>query len=238
MSTVELTQEYLKRRYQDELARVDEIASEVGCSVANIRKRIKDWRLLRGKALWRAGKVRSWNEGLTKHDDTRLAALAESHSGAGNPMAGKVAWNAGLTAEVDARIASVSSKLTGRAVDESAREKMAAAKRGKVREQSNRWRGGTTKIGPYTEFRKTVDGRRVYVHRWVAEQSLGRLLARDEHVHHVDRDEGNNAPVNLLVLSEADHAKLHGAIYRGECDTRAEQIEWLTRAQIPFLEIQ
>lgn len=228
---------YLRRRYVDDLARVQEIAGESGCSVHLVRKRLKLWKILRGKALTRAGLVRAWNEGLTKDTDPRLAKISAMHSGENNPMAGKTVWNAGLTASEDERVARVSAAMRGREVSPETRQKMADAKRGKVGEQANRWRGGTSKIGPYQEHRRTIDGRRVYVHRYVAEQCLGRLLDTSEHVHHVDRDEGNNAPSNLLVLSECDHATLHGAIYRGECDARAEQIDWLTQAGINFLEL-
>ena len=232
-----LTPEFLTLRYVTELATVEQIAEEVGCSVANIKKRIKDWRVLRGTARQEAGLIKPWNKGLSKVTDERLARLSAMHTGEGNPMAGKQAWNAGITAGEDPRLAAVAAALRDREVSAETREKMAVAKRGKVREQSNRWRGGVSKTGRYSEHRRTVDGRRVYVHRHVAEQALGRALDPLEHVHHVDCDEVNNVPENLLVLSETDHARLHGAIYRGECKTRAEQIEWLTRAGINFIEL-
>jgi hypothetical protein len=50
----------------------------------------------------------------------------------------------------------------------------------------------------------------VYEHILVAERALGRPLKRTEHVHHLDLNKVNNAPSNLLVLSRASHAKLHG----------------------------
>lgn len=227
---------YLRKRYVEDLATVEEIASEIGCSVPLVRKRLKLWKILRGRVLRKTGRIRPWNEGLTKDTDERLKRLSEARSGSGNPMAGRPAWNKGLGID-DPRIAAAASKSRGRVMSEEARQKMAAAKRGKCREQSNRWKGGLTKIGPYHEFRKTIDGRRIYAHRYVAEQCLGRKLDKLEHVHHVDRNEANNDPSNLLVLSEAGHATLHGAIYRGECDTRSEQIEWLKRAGINYLEL-
>lgn len=241
MSTIkfpELDEGHLRRRYVDELATVEQIAADVGCSAHLVRKRLKLWKIQRGKEMIKRGLSPVWNRGLTKETDSRLAEWSAARTGAGNPMAGRTAWNAGLTADQDERVAAVASALKGREPSEETRRKMAEAKRGRVREQSNRWRGGTSKIGPYREFRKTVEGRRIYIHRHVAEQCLGRRLERREHVHHIDRDEGNNAPENLLVLSEPDHAVLHGAIYRGECDTRAEQIDWLTSAGITFLELK
>lgn len=241
MSTVEklqLTPEYLRKRYVDELATVEQIAKEVGCSTANVRKRIKDWRVLRGHALRKAGKLPPWNVGLSKETDDRLAELASKRVGEGNPMAGRQAWNAGLRADLDDRVASIARKLKGKVVSAETREKQAAAKRGKVGELANRWQGGESDSGAYRVHRRTVDGRRMYAHRHVAERCLGRMLETSEHVHHIDRDEANNDPSNLLVISESNHAKLHGAIYRGECNTRAEQIKWLADAQVPFLELK
>lgn len=46
-------------------------------------------------------------------------------------------------------------------------------------------------------------------HRVVAEKKIGRLLASDEIVHHVDGDKQNNSPENLEVMSQNEHARLH-----------------------------
>lgn len=234
MRHIELTEAHLRQRYVVDLATVDEIASECGCSVSNVRKRIKDWRCLRGRVLRTTGKLPPWNKGLSKETDERLKAISDAHKGDGNPMSGQPAWNRGLSDPAQLAALAESRK---RLSDPDVREKMAAAKRGKFGELSNRWTGGTSKIGPYREHRRTVDGRRVYEHRWVAEQALGWRLSSLEHVHHIDRNEAHNARSNLLVLSEADHAILHGAIYRGECDTRVEQIAWLRAAGITFWEL-
>jgi hypothetical protein len=49
----------------------------------------------------------------------------------------------------------------------------------------------------------------VYEHRYIAELQLGRKLAEDEEVHHLDGDPQNNRWENLLVLTKDMHAKLH-----------------------------
>lgn len=56
---------------------------------------------------------------------------------------------------------------------------------------------------------KTADGRYVREHRLVMEQKLGRKLTRDEHVHHLNGNGLDNRPENLIVISNAEHQKIH-----------------------------
>ncbi len=46
-------------------------------------------------------------------------------------------------------------------------------------------------------------------HRLVAERMLGRTLATEEHVHHINGVKHDNRPENLMVLSNEDHQALH-----------------------------
>lgn len=55
----------------------------------------------------------------------------------------------------------------------------------------------------------------VYEHQIVMEQHIGRYIRKGEVVHHIDGNKTNNDISNLLLLSNADHAKLHGIINRG-----------------------
>lgn len=55
----------------------------------------------------------------------------------------------------------------------------------------------------YVKFRKG------HLHRFVAEQKIGRCLLRGEIVHHKDGDCRNNDPDNLEVMTQSEHAKLH-----------------------------
>jgi hypothetical protein len=62
----------------------------------------------------------------------------------------------------------------------------------------------------YTGSRKNyVKLKNRHMHRVVAEQKLGRKLASGEIVHHIDGDKWNNHPNNLLVMTQAEHARIH-----------------------------
>lgn len=59
--------------------------------------------------------------------------------------------------------------------------------------------------------------RRVYVHRLVVEQAIGRTLLSTEIVHHINGNAEDNRLDNLLVLSsQAAHMFLHHYIWRKE----------------------
>lgn len=231
-----VTEAWLRKRYVKDVASVEQIAEEAGCSVPNIRRYLKKWAIRRGKAFI-VGKP-AWNSGLTKDDDERLAKLAEQRSGEGNPMFGVSAWNAGLSKESDQRLANVAAKLRGRKHDEETLKKMSEAKKGKFGPKSNAWKGGLQYSNGYGVYRVTISGRRIYMHRAVAEEALGRQLTEDEHVHHIDRNKANNARSNLIVLSEQDHTRLHQAISNEGIDSKSEQLSWLVARGIEFKELK
>lgn len=47
-------------------------------------------------------------------------------------------------------------------------------------------------------------------HRMVVEESIGRRLSSNEHVHHLNGVRDDNRVENLVVLSRSDHAIEHG----------------------------
>lgn len=75
-------------------------------------------------------------------------------------------------------------------------------------ERNPAWAGGRRRRRDGYWLIWTPDGERLE-HRVVAERSLGRPLQADEIVHHRDGDKGNNAPSNLEVMSQREHARLH-----------------------------
>lgn len=64
-------------------------------------------------------------------------------------------------------------------------------------------------IRPDGYVRIVSEGRRIYLHRWLMEQKLGRRLKRDEHVHHIDECPKNNVIENLELITNSDHLKQH-----------------------------
>ena len=66
---------------------------------------------------------------------------------------------------------------------------------------------------PYMQsdyLQRFENGKRVWVHRQVAEEKLGRQLISKEKVHHVNGDKLDNHPDNLFVCSDRRH---HGIVH-------------------------
>lgn len=62
--------------------------------------------------------------------------------------------------------------------------------------------------GTGTRWYVKVHGR--HQHRVVAEEMLGRPLAKGEIVHHKDGNKKNNSPENLVVMTQSEHMREHG----------------------------
>ena len=58
---------------------------------------------------------------------------------------------------------------------------------------------------------KMVNGRRVFQHREIMENSLGRKLGRHEQVHHKNGIRNDNRIENLQVVTKTAHESLHKA---------------------------
>jgi hypothetical protein len=57
--------------------------------------------------------------------------------------------------------------------------------------------------------RITVNGKRMYEHRYVLEQKLGRPLAPGEEGHHINENKRDNRPENLEVKTRREHNAHH-----------------------------
>lgn len=58
----------------------------------------------------------------------------------------------------------------------------------------------------------------VLMHRVVMENFLGRLLEKNEVVHHLDGNKHNNSIENLQVMDSKDHNRMHSSIGRRTID--------------------
>ena len=76
------------------------------------------------------------------------------------------------------------------------------------------WKGGKTTSGAgyilvlNTEHPNNVSGY-VLEHRLVMENKIGRLLNKDEIVHHINGITEDNRIENLLILTQGEHTRLH-----------------------------
>ena len=80
----------------------------------------------------------------------------------------------------------------------------------KVREKLRKSKLGT---GDGHSYEKTYGK---HTHRIVAEQMIGRPLEPGEIVHHIDGNKRNNDPSNLMVMTQAEHCRLHFTKKRGD----------------------
>ena len=55
---------------------------------------------------------------------------------------------------------------------------------------------------------KTIRGIRVYEHRWIMEQSIGRKLNSKELIHHINGDTKDNRIENLMIVNNVSHGKI------------------------------
>lgn len=80
-----------------------------------------------------------------------------------------------------------------------------------------------------------VDGKQVLEHRHIVEQSIGRKLPRNVHVHHKNGDKLDNRLENLEITTDEFHGYLHAR--RGSANESSKLTEdqvRAIRAALPF----
>lgn len=139
---------------------------------------------------------------------------------------GHIPWNTGLT-ESDPRVKKMVAKIKRLGPSQKTIEAIIKANTGRIPwnkgrkspetsgENNSRWKGGRhiTTYG-YIQINKpdypNADSRgRVWEHRYVMEQKLGRLLEKWELIHHKNGNKMDNKPENLEIFTRSEHARLH-----------------------------
>lgn len=90
------------------------------------------------------------------------------------------------------------------------------------RENNPSWKRGYTLNNGYKMI--WVDGKKVYEHRYVMEQHIGRKLKRGEEIHHIDKNRMNNSIENLMLLSIEEHKKFHRDKKTGKFSSRVSEV--------------
>jgi hypothetical protein len=88
-------------------------------------------------------------------------------------------------------------------------------------EGNPKWRGGKTLMrdgrilvyAPDHPNANAIGGKYILEYRLIAEQKVGRLLNDNEIVHHINGDVTDNRLENIELMTQAEHARLHGLIH-------------------------
>ncbi|MFA4826469.1 MAG: HNH endonuclease [Methanoregula sp.] len=102
-------------------------------------------------------------------------------------------------------------------MSEASKEKMRLAQQNHPQgtgEKAINWKGGKVidkrgYILIYCPTHPNAVGNYVPEHRLVMEKKIGRFLLRKEHVHHINHNNQDNRPENLMILSRGEHSRIH-----------------------------
>lgn len=77
-----------------------------------------------------------------------------------------------------------------------------------VGDKNPNYKGGFIDCAGYRAISQNNRQRRA--HRVAMEEIIGRPLADDEVVHHINGDKSDNSPSNLMLMTDSEHRELHG----------------------------
>lgn len=83
-------------------------------------------------------------------------------------------------------------------------------------EKHARWTGGywINRDGyKVIQNEKETKGAKLFEHRKVLEEHLGRKLLSSEIVHHINHNKLDNRIENLMIVTRSEHIKIHPALY-------------------------
>jgi hypothetical protein len=102
----------------------------------------------------------------------------------------------------------ISKSLQGKSFTEEHKKKLRKPKPSISGKNHYRWNGGKTKTTQgYIAI--TVDGKRIYEHRYIMEKYLGRKLRTNESIHHINGIKTDNRIENLALTNKKNHPNMH-----------------------------
>lgn len=75
--------------------------------------------------------------------------------------------------------------------------------------ESRRWY-----LNPKGYVQTTIRRQRIYQHRWVMEQEIGRKLTNSEFVHHINGNKQDNSIENLVLVTKENHSREHQSVIK------------------------
>jgi hypothetical protein len=85
------------------------------------------------------------------------------------------------------------------------------------------WKNGCIRKGGHRLIR--VDNNYIFEHRYIIEKHLGRKLAKNEDVHHINHNPLDNRIENLKILTKSEHTILHRKLKKRSKDKKKRKTE-------------